>query len=152
VLAITLPLAAANALPASLRLNDLAGRPVEAASLRGRVVVVDVWATWCAPCLADLPTLRELHHAFPDEVRVVGVSLDRMSRRDLRSWLRRHDVRWPQHHDGRGYGSPIVEQLNVTSLPASLLLDRDGRLVARNLRGSALLSAVRSLVPDRRLP
>ncbi|HUF46797.1 MAG TPA: TlpA disulfide reductase family protein [Vicinamibacterales bacterium] len=139
-------------LPESLTLRDLDGREVRLADLDGRVVLLDVWATWCAPCLAELPTLRRLQAAYPRDLVVVGVSLDTMSRRDFVSWLRRQDVTWMQHFDGRGYGSPIAIRLGIDSLPASFLLAADGRVAARDLRGAALERAVRNLVVDRRRP
>ena len=115
-------------------LPDLNGRVWRAEGLEGRVVLIDVWATWCAPCLADLPALRTLATGRAPELVVLGVSLDTMPRRDFVSWLSRHEVTWPQHFDGRGYRGAVADRLGVTSLPASLLFDSDGRLIARNLR------------------
>jgi thiol-disulfide isomerase/thioredoxin len=124
-------------------LRDLAGQRFDLGSFKGRVVVLDVWATWCAPCLAELPTLRSLHDSSGNDLVVIGVNLDRMTPRDLRAWLLRHDVRWRQHYDGRGYASPVAAALEITNLPATLLVGCDGAVVARNLRGAALVSAVK---------
>jgi thiol-disulfide isomerase/thioredoxin len=124
-------------------LRDLDGRLWRADALEGRYVFIDVWATWCAPCLADLPALRALARTRTETLVVIGVSLDTMPRRDLVSWLARHDVTWPQHFDGRGYRGPVADRLGVTSLPASLLFDRNGRLVARNLRAGAVAERLR---------
>jgi thiol-disulfide isomerase/thioredoxin len=132
-------------------LTGLDGRPIRMADLRGRVVLVDIWATWCAPCLADLPKLRRLQHSAGDDLVIVGVSLDRMSRRDFISWIRRHDVTWPQHFDGRGWGSPVARALGVEALPETYVIDRAGRVVARNVRGDALAAVVTALL-DRPRP
>ena len=126
-------------------LRDLSGRPIRLEALRGKVVLLDVWATWCAPCLADLPRLRRLQLEHANTLAVVGVSLDRMSRRDFVSWVRRHDVTWPQHFDGRGYASPVAIALGVSALPATVVLGPDGSIAARNVRGEPLARLVRAL-------
>ena len=118
------------------------GRTVSLDELRGRVVVVDFWATWCAPCLAELPKLRALHERFPGRLVLIGVNLDSMERRRFISWIRRNAVEWPQVQDGRGYNSDLARRFEIDSLPATLLFDTQGRLVSRNLRGERLISAV----------
>jgi len=153
-LAIALMLAASAAVPQALDylpLRTLDGREIRLSDLRGRVVLLDVWATWCAPCLADLPLLRQLQARHGDRLAVVGVSLDRMPRRDFISWLRRHDVGWPQHYDGRGYASPVARQLGVEALPATVVFAADGTIAARNLRGEALAALIARLVAEQGL-
>lgn len=136
--------------PVTWRAVDLDGRVWSSESLRGRVVLIDFWATWCAPCLAELPRLRQLHATYPArDFIIVGVSLDRSSPRDFRSWLQRHDIRWPQVREVGGYDSPLATHFGVEVLPASLLVGRDGRLVARDLRGESLTTRVRELVEGR---
>jgi thiol-disulfide isomerase/thioredoxin len=129
-------------------LRDLDGRVWTARGLAGRVVLVDVWATWCAPCLAELPTLRRVQAAHGDRVVVLGVSLDTMPRRDFASWLSRRQIAWPQVFDGRGYSSPFATRLEIQAVPVSWLFSADGRLAARDLRGDALERLVRDLVED----
>ena len=131
---------------ARLTFIDLAGRAVHTTDLRGKIVLIDVWASWCAPCLADLPLLRQLQRDHANDLAIVGISLDRMARRDFVSWLRRHDVSWPQYFDGRGYASPAARALGVEALPATLLIARDGSIAGWNLRGSALSARIRDLI------
>jgi thiol-disulfide isomerase/thioredoxin len=131
------------------RITALDGEVVDAADLRGRVVLVDVWATWCAPCLAEMPTLKRLHTSHGDALRIVGVSVDSLPRRDLRQWLARKDISWPQLYDGRGLNGPLAERLKVDALPRSFLYDTNGQLVATDLRGEALTRAVNTLVARR---
>ncbi len=126
-------------------LPTLAGPVVAAADLRNRVVLVDVWATWCAPCLAEMPTLRDLHQRHAGTLTIVGVSVDSRTRRDLRQWLQRQNVTWPQVFDGRGLTGPLAMQLGVDRLPRSFLFDHRGRLVATDLRGDALVAAIDTL-------
>jgi len=66
------------------RITTLNGETLSTGDLRGRVVLVDVWATWCAPCLAEMPTLKRLHETHGDALRIVGVNVDSLPRRDLR--------------------------------------------------------------------
>jgi thiol-disulfide isomerase/thioredoxin len=134
----------------SLDARDMDGRVWNASALRGRVTVIDFWATWCAPCLAEIPTLRGLRDTFTDRVVVLGVNLDVTDRRGLVSWMNRQRVDWPQLHDGRGYQGDLARQFEVTSLPTSVLVDPDGRVVALNLRGRRLVAAVETLLRDAR--
>lgn len=146
-LALALP-AAAPVVPMGLTdldLIDASGARVDP-DYRGRVIVVDAWATWCAPCLAELPRLRQLVRRHGDELVLVGLSVDRMPRRDFISWLQRKDVTWPQHFDGRGYDSPAARAFAIDAIPETWLFDREGRLVARGLRGATLEAAVDLLV------
>jgi thiol-disulfide isomerase/thioredoxin len=132
---------------ASLDVQDLEGRRWTAPDLRGRIVILDFWATWCAPCLAEIPTLREVRRRYArDRLEILGVSLDVTDRRTLRAWLNRNRIDWPQVWDDRGYDGAVAEQFGVVSLPTSLLIDTDGTVVAINLRGERLLSAVTRLM------
>lgn len=130
--------------------TDIEGREWSAAQLRGRVVLLDFWATWCAPCLADLPRLRRLHAELgPRGLVIVGISLDGLPQRDFRSWLQRQGVSWPQVREGGSYDGPLTTRFGVRAIPASFLFDRNGRLVARHLQGDALERRVVGVVGAR---
>ncbi len=127
--------------------TDLRGRRWTAADLRGRVVLIDFWATWCAPCLADLPrlkTLREKHSRADFEI--VGISLDVKSRRSFVAWLNRNRIGWPQIHDRAGYGGNLPRLFGVDQLPRTILVGRDGTIVAVDARGERLVALVDALV------
>jgi thiol-disulfide isomerase/thioredoxin len=131
---------------AQLNVRDIDGRLWNAAGLRGRVAVIDFWATWCAPCLAEMPTLRRIHGADPSKALVLGINLDVSDRRTLLTWINRHRINWPQVHDRRGYEGDVPRRFDVTSLPMSVLVNPEGRVVAMNLRGDRLIAAVKELV------
>lgn len=131
---------------ADLEGRTLDGRVWTAGDFEGRVVLLDFWATWCAPCLADFPRLKRARAAYADQGLVIfGVSLDRCSRRQLRSFGRRHGVVWPVHFDGLGAAGAVARRFDVEHPPRSLLFDRRGRLVAVDARGATLEAALRAL-------
>jgi thiol-disulfide isomerase/thioredoxin len=127
-------------------LHTIDGQSLEFEQLRGRVVLLDFWATWCAPCLAEMPRLKRLYAAYPrEDFMLVGISLDGSDRRMFTSWLRRNRIGWPQVQDARGYNGDLARRFAVETLPVTLLFDRDGRLAHRDLRGPRLESAIRAL-------
>jgi thiol-disulfide isomerase/thioredoxin len=132
--------------PPRVEFRTTGGTRMTLDALRGKVVVLDFWATWCAPCLVEMPRLRRLHAEFGPRLVIVGVSLDTIEPRRLASWTRRNGVAWPQVHDGRGYNGPLARQFAVETLPATALFAPDGRLAARDIRGEQLEAAIRRLV------
>jgi thiol-disulfide isomerase/thioredoxin len=127
--------------------RDLNGRTWKAEDLRGRVVLIDFWATWCAPCLAEFPRLKALHAAIPRQAfEIVGVSLDVLSRRELISWLNRQRLDWPQIHERGGYAGATAQRFGIDRLPRTILLARDGSIAALDLRGEELERHIRHLV------
>jgi thiol-disulfide isomerase/thioredoxin len=126
-----------------LKLVALDGSVWTADQLKGRVTLIDFWATWCAPCLADLPLLKQARARYTrDEFEVVGVSFDVSDRRSFISWINRQGVVWPQVFEGRGARSVAARQFQVDAVPSTFLFGADGRLVAKNLRGRQLLAAI----------
>ena len=126
---------------------DLSGRQWTAEQLAGRVVLLDFWATWCAPCLAEIPTLRQASDRFGERgFLVLGVSMNRTDRRTLSEFLRRQEIEWPQLHDGRGFAGSIARRFQVEAVPRALLIDRSGRLVGVDLTSDVLLAALPALL------
>lgn len=134
--------------------RDLDGRVWAASELEGRVVLLDFWATWCAPCLAEIPTLQQATERFGENgFLVLGISLNGGERRPLESFLRRQGIHWPQVHDGRGFEGPLARRFEVEILPRTLLVDRSGRIVGVDLRGEVLLAVLPPLLAaDRSAP
>jgi peroxiredoxin len=122
--------------------KDLDGQPLSISQFKGKVVLIDFWATWCGPCVAELPNVLaayEKHHAKGFEI--VGISLDQ-DRNKLKDFIDRKKMTWPQYFDGEGWDSKLGRKYGITSIPATFLLDREGKIVGRNLRGPALEAAV----------
>ena len=107
--------------------------------LRGKVVLIDFWASWCRPCRAENPNVVRLYQRYHDRgFEIFSVSLD--NNRD--AWLRAIEsdgLVWENHvSDLRGWSSAAGRLYGISSIPATVLLDRDGKVLARNLRGSQL--------------
>lgn len=131
---------------------SLAGQGIDGATnrlddLRGNYVLVDFWASWCPPCRVENPHYRKLRDQYSDRgFEVFGISLDD----DRSRWeaaTRRDRIDWPQVFDGLGFESPHALAYGVTALPASFLLDREGRIIAKNLRGAELEERLAALFP-----
>ena len=133
-----------------LRAEDLDGRLWTHERLKGRIVLVDFWATWCAPCLAELPHLKRARALYGDDFEVLGVSLDTLDRRALVSWLSRQAVTWPQVHERGGFDDEIPASFGIDRLPTNFLLDRHGRLRALNVRGERLFVEIERLLREDR--
>lgn len=122
--------------------KDLDGNPLSVARFKGKVVLIDFWAVWCGPCIAELPHLLstyEKHHA--DGFEIIGISLDR-ERDKLTAFLKQRDMTWPQYFDGLGWQNKLAQEYGINSIPATFLLDREGKIIAKDLRGDALETAV----------
>lgn len=127
--------------------RDLNGNRISLADLRGRVVLIDFWATWCSPCLAEIPNLREAQRRFGDRVAIVGVSLDVQDRASFVSWLRRQGIEWPQIYDGRGRTSPTVAPFELKGVPFNVLVGTDGRVIGVSVKGRQLIDTLNVLIP-----
>lgn len=122
--------------------KDMAGKPLSAARFKGKVVLVDFWATWCPPCRAELPNViktYEKHHSKGFEI--IGISLDK-DKKTLEGFIKDRDMTWPQYFDGLAWGNKLAGKYAVQSIPMTFLLDREGKIIAKNLRGEDLESAV----------
>jgi thiol-disulfide isomerase/thioredoxin len=140
------------------------GREVDLTQLRGQVVLVDFWATWCAPCIAELPHLKKMHAEYREHgFEIIGITLENSrlrpddtdeqaaaklaaARERLLDFVARNDLPWPQHFDGRHFRNEFALQFGINAIPAIFLFDREGNLAAADIRGEALETEVRRLL------
>jgi thiol-disulfide isomerase/thioredoxin len=122
--------------------QDLEGKPLSVASRKGKVVLIDFWATWCGPCVAELPNVLAAYKKYHDKgFEIIGISLDK-DHDKLTSFIKEKDVTWPQYFDGQGWQNKVSTKYGINSIPATFLLDKDGKIIASDLRGEALDAAL----------
>lgn len=114
------------------------GKEIKLSDFRGQYVLLDFWAAWCTPCRHENPNIVEQYHAFKDKgFTVFGVSLDK----DREAWLKAikdDKLEWPQVSELKMWDNEVGRLYNITSIPASFMIDPDGKIIGKNLRGPAL--------------
>jgi thiol-disulfide isomerase/thioredoxin len=134
-----------------LKGKTLTGGELDWASYRGKVVLVDFWATWCGPCVAELPNVKECYEKYHEKgFDVVGISLDQ-GRDVLEKFVQKEKLPWTQLFDddvqkGEGWSHPMVRYYGIDAIPAAILLDKEGKVVSMAARGEDLPKLVEKLL------
>ena len=127
--------------------KDVAGHPMSVSQYKGKIVLVDFWATWCGPCRAELPNVIAAYQKYHDRgFEIVGISLDD-NESQLKSFVTEHKMQWQQYFDGKRWNNKLSRKYGIESIPASFLLDREGKIVATDLRGDDLDTQLAKLLP-----
>jgi thiol-disulfide isomerase/thioredoxin len=131
-----------------LKFTAIDGREVDLAAMGGQVVLVDFWATWCGPCVREIPHVLEAYEKYHDQgFEIIGISLDD-DRAKLDKFIADKEIPWPQYFDGQGWESELGRRYGIQSIPATFLVGPDGRIAAKDLRGDDLAEAVAKLLGD----
>lgn len=135
--------------PFELSFTDaISGKAISMDSLKGKVVVVDFWATWCGPCVAEMPHMKELYAKYKDKgVEFIGVSLDQPEDdgglKSLKEFVAKNEITWPQYYQGKGWESDFSKSWGINSIPAVFVIDADGKVFSCEARGK-----LEKLVPE----
>ena len=123
------------------------GTEVDLAKMKGKVVLIDFWATWCGPCVAEIPNVKKTYEKLHSKgFEIIGISLD--SNKDkLTQFIKKKDMPWPQYFDGKGWKNKISTKHGIRSIPAMWLVDKEGNLVDKKAR-SNLEEKVEKLMAD----
>ena len=124
--------------------KDLNGKPLSIANFKGKVVLIDFWATWCPPCRAEVPNVVAVYNKYHSKgFEIIGISLDREADKGkLESYTKENKMPWQQFFDGKYWQNELSTKYGVNSIPATYLLDGQGKIIAKNLRGEDLEQAV----------
>jgi tetratricopeptide (TPR) repeat protein len=114
--------------------------------LRGKIVLLDFWASWCGPCRRDMPEVRKILKKYPrDDFVMIGINLD-SSRPSFEAYMKEEGISWQQYYDGLGWGNKIARLYGVFAIPHTVLIDQDGVIHATGLRGDELSDKIGELL------
>lgn len=119
--------------PLGIKFTALDGREVDLSKMKGKVVLIDFWATWCGPCVAELPNVKEAYEKLhPKGFEIVGISFDQ-SKEKLTEFVKEEKMEWPQYFDGEGWKNKFGQEFGINSIPAMWLVDKKG--ILRDMNG-----------------
>lgn len=127
-------------------IETIDGRKLRLSDLKGKIVLIDFWTTWCQPCVEELPRLKHAYEKYQDSgFVIVGINLD-TDTDEARRFVKKHGMSWPTSISGLGMMDPLVSQYSIQALPKSFLVGRQGKIRARSLLGEDVEKAVERLL------
>ncbi len=134
--------------PIAFSVKGIKGEKLSPADYRGKVLLIDFWATWCGPCIAEMPNVKSVYKKYHAKgFEIVGISLDQ-SRDKLDAYIQQQGIEWPQYFDGKFWNNDIAQMYGIKSIPTTLLVDRQGKIRYKSLRGQQLEAAVEKLIGE----
>ena len=128
--------------------KDLDGNDLSLEQYRGKVILLDFWAVWCGPCIAEMPNVKQVYEKYKDaNFQIIGISLDE-NRNTLVGYLEKEGITWPQFFDGKGWRNQVAAMYGISAIPHTYLIDGEGVIRKANVRGRALEPAVAELVRE----
>ncbi|MFT2007597.1 redoxin domain-containing protein [Pontibacter sp. 13R65] len=137
---------AVGAMAPDFALTTPDGGSIALSSLRGKYVLIDFWASWCGPCRQENPNVVRMYNQYKDKgFEIFGVSLDQ-SRDKWLAAIEKDKLTWPQVSDLKGWESSAAQLYKVTAIPQTVLIDKEGKIIAKGLRGPDLEAKLASLL------
>ena len=129
-----------------ISLPDKNGDTVKLSGLKGKIVLIDFWASWCVPCRRNNPFLVYLYKKYKSKgLEIYGLSIDEEKDRWLNA-VKKDKLTWLQVMDDKGWDAPSALRYGVDAIPANVLLDKEGKIIAVNLEGQALEKKLKTLL------
>jgi thiol-disulfide isomerase/thioredoxin len=129
-----------------IKLPTPEGKELSLSSFRGKLVLVDFWASWCGPCRTEMPNVVKVYKKYHDKnFEIFGVSLDQ----DMNRWveaIKSDGITWPQVSDLKYWNSEVVRTYGIDGIPFTVLVDKDGKIIAKGLRGVELEKAIENVL------
>ena len=122
------------------------GEELALEKFRGKIVLLDFWASWCIPCRVDMPEVRKIWKQYGgDRFAIIGISLD-SNRANFEAYMKEENVTWVQYYDGLSWNNKLSRLYGVYAIPHTILIDQDGVIRATGLRGEPLSAKIGELV------
>lgn len=135
--------------PIGFDVKSIRGERLSPAAYRGKVLLIDFWATWCGPCVAEMPNVKDVYAKYHGKgFEIVGISLDQ-SRDKLDTYIQRTGIEWPQYFDGKWWNNDVAVRYGIKSIPTTILVDKKGKIRYKSLRGRQLENAVQELLNEK---